>query len=229
MNLGADSTLAMPQAFSPSANFVARLVAGGAVAAVVAIATVSFGFVRSSYMTRREVVLEQPVPFSHEHHVNGVGIDCRYCHTSVETSPFAGVPATSICMNCHTQIWSDSPMLAPVRESYATGQPLKWTRVHDMPDFVYFDHSIHVAKGIGCTTCHGQVDEMSLTFKTENMLMSWCLECHRHPQDFLRPQEEVFAIDYQAPADQPRLGMALLDALDVRPKREMTDCTTCHR
>ena len=132
---------------------------------------------------------EQPIPFSHAHHVGGLGIDCRYCHTSVETSSFAGIPPTKTCMNCHSQIWSTSPTLEPVRESFRTGVSIQWTRVNDLPDYVYFNHSIHVNKGIGCESCHGRVDRMPLTWQENSLQMDWCLDCHRDPGKHIRPRD----------------------------------------
>lgn len=149
-------------------------------------------FVRSAYMTRADVVRDQPVPFSHAHHVAGLGIDCRYCHTSVEKSSIAGMPSTETCMGCHSQIWRDSPLLEPVRDSYRTGKPLAWTRVHDLPDFVYFNHSIHVAKGVACQSCHGDVDRMPLMRQVTPLHMDWCLDCHRHPEQAVREKGDVF-------------------------------------
>jgi hypothetical protein len=157
----------MPQIFHPSFNVISRASIYGAVLLLAAVGWALSVVYRSSYATQVNVVRAQPVPFSHEHHVRGLGIDCRYCHTSVETSAFAGIPATETCMHCHSQIWADSPMLEPVRESFRSSVPIAWTRVHDVPDFVYFDHSIHVQKGIGCATCHGRVDQMPLTWRTE--------------------------------------------------------------
>lgn len=218
----------MPETFPPYANLIARgtvLLAG---VLLVLGASAWYGFGRSSYITRVGLVREQPVPFSHQHHVDGLGLDCRYCHTSVEDSSFAGVPPTATCMNCHTQIWSDSPLLAPVRQSYATGEPLRWVRVHDMPDFVYFNHKIHIAKGVGCTTCHGRVDRQPLTKKTATMFMQWCLDCHRDPAAKLRPRDQVFNVAYEPPADQQALGERLVKQYHVRTEG-MTDCVTCHR
>ena len=143
------------------------------------------------------VPVEQPVQFSHKHHVGDDGIDCRYCHTSVEKGASAGMPETHTCMSCHSQIWSDSAELQAVRASYVSGQPLRWNKVHDMPDFVYFNHSIHIKKGVGCETCHGRVDEKPLMFKSHTMTMSWCLDCHRQPEKYLRPREAVFTMGYK--------------------------------
>ncbi len=154
---------------------------------------------RSSYMTEVGVVRDQPVPFSHEHHVAGLGIDCRYCHTSVEKSASAGMPSTATCMNCHAHIWKQSPLLEPVRASYRTGESLEWTRVHDLPDFVYFNHSVHVAAGVGCASCHGRVDKMPLMWREHSLHMDWCLECHRNPEPHRRPRDEVFNLAWEPP------------------------------
>jgi hypothetical protein len=185
--------LLMAQIFPPSMNVFAKATIFGAVFILSAVGGAAAIWVRSPYMTQVNVVRDQPVPFSHDHHVSGLGIDCRYCHASVETSAFAGLPATETCMGCHSQIWKDSPLLEPVRSSFRTGQPLAWTRVHDLPDFAYFNHSIHIAKGIGCESCHGPVDRMPLMRKSGSLLMEWCLDCHRHPEDAVRPKNEVFA------------------------------------
>jgi hypothetical protein len=157
-----------------------------------------------------------------------LGIDCRYCHTSVEQSHFAGLPPTATCMNCHRQIWTNAELLAPVRESYAKGTPLRWTRVHDLPDFVYFNHSIHVAKGIGCVTCHGRVDRMPLMFQHASLQMEWCLDCHRNPARYIRPKDQVFNLAYEPPAD-PGLGARLVKEYRVQSPRTLTSCSTCHR
>ena len=216
----------MPQIFHRSTNTIARVtIFGGAL-----VVGLSFWFlatfIRSSYATRRDEVLAQPVPFSHDHHVGHIGIDCRYCHTSVEKSGFAGIPPTSTCMNCHSQIWSDSPMLEPVRASYRTGPPLQWTRVHDLADFVYFDHSIHVNKGIGCATCHGRVDRMPLMRRANTLQMEWCLDCHRRPERNLRPVSEVFNMAWEPPND----GGALQHKLAVEKNvQSLMSCSTCHR
>jgi Cytochrome c7 and related cytochrome c len=183
---------------------------------------------RAGYTTRKGVTLTQPIPFSHEHHVAGLGIDCRYCHTGVETSPTAGIPPTATCYNCHKLIWKDSPMLEPVRSSFRTGEPIHWTKVHDLPDFAYFDHSIHVAKGVGCAECHGRVDKMALMRSEHPLQMRWCLECHRNPEAHLRPRGEVFSMTYMA-EDQPSLGARLAREYHLRSEEDITSCNTCHR
>ena len=171
----------MSQIFHRSTNIYSRL----SILAVVGIAATLGGVVAmlhlSGYNTNQGVFVEQPIQFSHAHHVGGEGIDCRYCHTTVEESAFANIPPTKTCMNCHSQIWTDAPILEPVRASFRDNTPLHWTRVHDLPDFVYFNHSIHVKKGVGCATCHGRVDKMPLMYQQANLQMNWCLDCHRNP------------------------------------------------
>jgi Cytochrome c7 and related cytochrome c len=218
----------MAQIFHPSTNTISRVSIFGAVFLVGVLLWFLLAIYRSSYVTQAGVVREQPVPFSHEHHVSGLGIDCRYCHTTVEISSFAGIPATEICMNCHSQIWSDSPMLAPVRESFRTNQAIPWTRVHNLPGFVYFDHSIHVQKGVGCVTCHGRVDQMPLMWQAQSLLMEWCLECHRRPERFIRPREEVFSMNWQPPEDQLVLGRRLVKEYQIHTEL-LTSCSVCHR
>lgn len=215
----------MAQIFHRSTNTLARVSIFGALGFVVILLGVFAVLDRSPYSTGQDVVLMQPVPFSHSHHVAGLGIDCRYCHTTVEKTAFAGMPPTATCMNCHKQIWSDSEMLAPVRESFASDEPIRWVRVHDLPDFVYFNHSIHVSKGIGCVSCHGRVDQMPLMRRTASLQMIWCLDCHRNPEEYVRPREEVFSMTWEA-EDQEALGAQLVAEYDIRSK---TSCTACHR
>lgn len=194
---------------------------------VAAIFALLYGFEWSNYNTGvSQAVADQPVPFSHEHHVKGLGIDCRYCHSTVEVSAFAGIPPTETCMTCHSQIWTNAEILEPVRSSYRTGTPLAWTRVHDLPGFVYFNHSIHVNKGMGCSTCHGQVNDMPLMWKTETLTMGWCLDCHRAPENNIRPRSEIYNMDYRKPANQAELGTRLIREYNVL---KLTDCYTCHR
>jgi hypothetical protein len=183
---------------------------------------------RSPYTTNQSVVRPQPVPFSHEHHVTGLGIDCRYCHTSVTKTHYAGIPATKTCMTCHSKIWTEAPVLEPVRESWRSGRPIRWTRVHDVPDYAYFNHSIHVAKGIGCTTCHGPIDQMPLAYQYSSLQMQWCLNCHRNPEKYIRPRDEVFNVKWQAPRDQDKLGPQLVEQYHVRTE-QLSDCYICHR
>ena len=215
----------MAQLFKPSANTYSRLSIFGALFAVIGLLFAFAGFNRSDYMTQARVAREQPVPFSHRHHVSELGIDCRYCHTSVERTANAGIPATEICMNCHAQIWKDSPTLEPVRSSFATDRSIEWVKVHDLPDFVYFNHSIHVAKGIGCASCHGRVDRMNLTWQENSLQMEWCLDCHRNPELHVRPRSEVFNMEWEAD-DQASLGPKLVAEHGIESRE---DCTVCHR
>ncbi len=169
----------------------------------------------------------QPVPYSHAMHADGLGMDCRYCHTSVEGAAHANVPPTKVCMNCHVTIFGKSAKLEPVRESYTTGLPVQWIRVHDLPDYVYFDHSIHVQRGVGCVTCHGRIDKMEVVFQAQPLSMSWCLDCHRQPELYLRPTNEVTNMSYMPPAGNQRaLGLRLKSENNIRPA---TDCSACHR
>ena len=216
----------MPQIFHRSANTIARVSIFGAIFFVVGLLFLFAAINRSPWVTQAQVAREQPIQFSHERHVAGNGIDCRYCHTSVEDSPFAGIPPTKTCMNCHSQIFANSPFLEPVRESFRTGRSLQWTRVNDLPDFVYFNHSIHVHKGVGCTTCHGQVDRMPLMWQEQSLQMEWCLECHRNPERYLRPKGEVFNPAWEPPVDQLAAGRRLVAEYGARPR---TSCSTCHR
>jgi len=218
----------MGQIFHPSTNTFAKVTIFGAVVFIAILAGLGLAFARSDYATGVGQVLPQPVQFSHEHHVGGLGIDCRYCHNTVEVSSFAGMPSTHTCMSCHSQIWNDSPKLELVRASYNTGVPIAWTRVHDLPDFVYFNHSMHVTKGVGCTECHGQVDQMALTWQEKPLTMEWCLDCHRAPQNALRPIAEVFNMHYVHPADQVVMGEQLIKEYHISTNR-LTDCYTCHR
>jgi len=216
----------MAQVFHPSTNTISRISIFGGLFIIVGLLFLLDAVTRSSYVTQAGVVRNQPVPFSHKHHVSGLGIDCRHCHTSVEEGAFAGIPATKVCMTCHSQVWSDSPMLEAVRASYRSDQPIEWVRVHDLPDFVYFDHSIHVAKGIGCVTCHGRVDQMPLPWQEASLQMEWCWQCHQAPAQHVRPREEVFSMDWEPPQDQPQLAQKLIDEYHVR---SAMDCSVCHR
>jgi len=216
----------MAQIFGSTANTVAKvsIVAGAMLfgGGLILINAID----RSAYTSGVNIPPEQPVPFSHKHHVSGVGIDCRYCHTSVEKSATSGIPATEICMSCHTQIWADAPMLEPVRESYRTGKSIEWVKVHDLPAYAYFHHAIHVNKGFSCATCHGRVDQMPLIWKVNTLHMNWCLDCHRNPEKYIRPKEEVYNMAYQPKEDQLVLGARLVKEYNVR---KLTDCSVCHR
>lgn len=216
----------MPQIFKPSANSLSRLSIVGLLGVVGLVLAILMGVQRSSYVTYQGVVQPQPVQFSHRHHVNEVGLDCRYCHTTAETSASAGMPATQTCMNCHTHVWANSPFLAPVRDSWATNKPIVWTKVHDTADFAYFDHSAHLAKGVGCTTCHGQVDEMNAMYKAETMSMEFCITCHFNPENYVRPKADVFNVNYVPPANQAALGAQLVQEYEIQ---SLVSCSTCHR
>jgi hypothetical protein len=216
----------MAQIFHHSTNILVRI---GFLAVILLAAGGGWAYYQiyySSYFNRVDEFREQPVMFSHKHHVNGLGIDCRYCHTSVEKSSTAGIPPTHTCMTCHSQVWTDAPILQPVRDSYRTGKPLQWWRVHDLPDFVYFNHSIHVKKGVGCTTCHGQVDQMPLMRKVNTLYMGWCLNCHRHPEKYVRPRDQVFSVTWTPPANQEEQGRELVKKYNIK---SLTHCSACHR
>src|ERR1700746_1769424 len=225
------------QIFHRSTNTLSRASIYGAVFIVAGLGYALMQLQRSPYITDAGVVKPQPVAFSHQHHVTGLGIDCRYCHTSVEQSRFAGIPPTRTCMNCHSQIWTNAKLLEPVRASYRSGESLQWTRVNQLPDFVYFNHSIHINKGVGCNTCHGPVDRMPLMYQYASLQMEWCLECHRAPEKNLRPRSEVFNMRYEQPTpdlavevsdkkftDQDSLGKALMLQYTVRSVQDITSC-----
>jgi hypothetical protein len=216
----------MAQIFHPRSGLYARLTMLALLVAVVA--SVFAWRAVTAEPDRENEAVEQPLPFSHQHHVGEVGIDCRYCHAGVETDAFAGMPPISTCMTCHSQLFTDQPPLAPLVESWRTGVPLRWNRVNDLPDFVYFDHSIHVAKGVGCVSCHGRVDRMPLMRRVASLSMKWCLDCHRHPERHVRERAEVFAMDDRRPGDDDALGMHLVEAYRI-DRRRLTDCSVCHR
>jgi hypothetical protein len=216
----------MSQIFHHSTNTLSKLSIFGALFLAAGTVWLILQINRSPYVTQAGVAREQPVPFSHQHHVGGLGVDCRYCHTSVETSATAGIPPTKTCMNCHSQIWSDSPTLEPVRESFRSERSIEWVKVNDLPDFVYFNHSAHVNQGVGCTTCHGRVDLMPLMWQEASLTMEWCLDCHRQPERYLRPRAEVFNAAYEPPADQLTLGRSLVKEYGIHTR---TSCSTCHR
>jgi hypothetical protein len=219
----------MARVFHPRLNTFAKASVFGALFVLAGVVWIAYQVQRSSWVTNEGLTRNQPVPFSHDHHVSGLGIDCRYCHTGVEDSNFAGLPATKTCMTCHSRIWTNAELLEPVRESWRTGQPIAWVRIHDLPDFVYFNHSIHVQKGVGCATCHGRVDKMPLVFKNASLQMAWCLECHREPEKYLRPRDRIFEMDYEQPKDQEQLGRELSTRYHILPPQLMENCSLCHR
>jgi len=216
----------MSQLFHPAADWILKLtvlaVLGGLVLVLVAW--------HSSLAFQPAVgqPVAQEVPFSHKHHVGEEGLDCRYCHTSVDQSSYAGLPPTTTCMTCHSQLFRSAPMLKPVRDSLAADRPLVWRRVNRLPEFVFFNHSIHVHKGVGCTTCHGPVDRMQLTWRAKPLTMRWCLDCHRNPEGRLRPQDAVYQTDWQPPSDQQALGRELVQRYGIDTGR-LSDCSVCHR
>jgi hypothetical protein len=216
----------MAQIFHRSTNTISRVSIYGAVILIAILGYAVDVVNQTSYVTEVHNARPQPVPFSHKHHAGELGLDCRYCHTSVEVSSSAGMPPTQTCMSCHSQIWTGAAILEPVRASYRDSTPISWTRVNALPDFVYFNHSIHVAKGVGCTTCHGPVAEMNITWRENSLYMRWCLECHNAPEKYLRPKSEVFNAFYEPPSDQEALGNRLMKEYKVQ---KLTNCTTCHR
>lgn len=216
----------MAQTFRRSANTVFIVTLIGLVLVVGGLIALAYALQWSPYTTRAFEARTQPIQFSHERHVGGNGIDCRYCHTAVETSSAAGIPPTRTCMNCHAQIFKDSPFLEPVRSSFRDDTSIPWVRVHDLPDFVYFNHSIHVNKGIGCSTCHGRVDLMPQMYQVQTLEMRWCLDCHRNPERFVRPREAVFQMTYVPPPSQLDLGRRLVAEYQIQ---KLTSCSTCHR
>lgn len=245
----------MPQIFHKSFNSLARVLILGGPLMFAGTAVGLAAFYRSGYATGMNEVVEQPVPFSHMHHVGQLGIDCRYCHTGVEVSGFAGIPPTKICMNCHQQIWTGTEMLEPIRDSYKFDKPIVWKRVHNLPHYTYFNHSIHIAKGVGCIECHGRIDEMPLTFQSKTLLMEWCIDCHKSPDMRLRPPEEVFNMRWtpgqktinrltgkEYPTDPLELAKLLTTNHGVvepdgtpskfkaiRDAMTLTSCSMCHR
>lgn len=222
----------MTQFFPPAANSILKWTLIGAPALALVAVVLLILWPRTRWMTRVGVPVPQPMQFSHANHAGGYGIDCRYCHATVEHSSFADIPPTETCMTCHSQVWTNAAMLAPVRESFRTGKPLSWTRVNDLPDFTYFNHSIHVQKGIGCVTCHGRVDRMQLTAKSETLFMSWCLDCHRNPAPNLRPREKVFDMAWVPGTSNRdsayRMGREFMRRYHV-DVANLADCTRCHR
>jgi len=219
----------MAQIFHRSTNTFSRITIFGAVFFLAFLTWVFTVLDRSAYATRQAQVREQPIPFSHAHHVGALGIDCRYCHTTVETSSFANLPPTKTCMNCHSQIWLTSPTLEPVRASFRDDKSIAWTRVHDLPDYVYFNHSIHINKGVGCETCHGRVDQMPLMAQQHTLQMEWCLNCHRNTEKYIRPREFVTTMGYQPAGDQEEIGRRLQKEYNIQDVRLLTSCSTCHR
>ncbi|MFN8488808.1 MAG: cytochrome c3 family protein [Caldilineaceae bacterium] len=218
----------MSQIFHPSMNFIVRVTLLVIVFILVGLGGLGYYIVNSPYITDVGVVKAQPVPYSHKQHVGNLGLDCRYCHTSVEDSNTASLPPTATCMGCHAQVAKDSKVLELVRASAKESKPLEWIRVHNLPDYVYFNHSIHVKQGVGCETCHGRIDQMAVVAKVQTLQMSWCLDCHRNPEKYIRPREAVFTMGYKPTADQATLGPQLVAQYGIHTK-QLTDCSICHR
>jgi len=228
----------MPQVFPKGFNVLVRVTLLGLPLILASGGVGMAAFYRSDYTTGTHEVTEQPVPFSHKHHVGELGIDCRYCHTAFEQSASAGFPPSKTCMNCHQQMWVGADLLQPVRD-YAKGKPIAWTKIHNVPHYTYFNHSIHVAKGVGCVSCHGQIDEMNLVYQSKTLLMEWCLDCHRTPEKHLRPREEVTNMKFhpgdvynestKSPHTQTSLGKELKEKYQVREASILTNCSMCHR
>lgn len=216
----------MTPLFQRSANSVYWLAIGAIGVTVLLVPAMAIGWARTPYATGEQQPVAQPIKFDHRHHVRDDGIDCLYCHSGATHTPFAGVPATSICLGCHNQIWIDSPELAAVRRSYFEGTPIRWQRVNTLPDFVFFDHSIHVNKGVGCVTCHGRVDQMGQVYAAAPLTMRWCLDCHRAPQRHLRPLDRITSMEWKPSEPQEVLGKRLVTELGVR---SIEDCSGCHR
>ena len=214
----------MAQVFDRNSNALARfsLVLTGLI--VIALGVALNSLQRSPWVTRQGQRPDQPVPFSHKHHVEGLGLQCQYCHTTVEVSSYAGIPPTKTCINCHSQIWTNAGLLQPVRDSWATGNSIQWIRVHDLPDFVYFNHEIHVNKGIGCASCHGRVDEMPLMYMENTLQMEWCLNCHRNPAVNLRPTAEIYNMAWEGPSTEKPVWCAPTGK--AGPTAQSVSCTT---
>ena len=215
----------MPRLFPRWSDTAFRLALIGLVIAGTTAIAGPMIFMRTPYNTGQHYSVDQPVQFDHRHHVKDDGIDCRYCHRDVERSAWAGVPSTDVCMGCHNQVWRDSPMLEPVRRAWFSGQPIPWNRVHQLPQFVYFDHSVHVNHGIGCVSCHSRVDGMALTEQGQPLTMGWCLSCHRSPERNLRPLDKITDLNWQPPSD-PAYGKQLANQYGTR---KLDHCTACHR
>ena len=217
----------MAAVFQPGANLAAKLTLLAIGGTVVAGLAWWFTWQRTDWERRTGFTLEQPIPFSHQHHVAGLGIDCRMCHTAVEVSSNAGMPPTYTCMTCHSQIWTNAAILEPVRQSLADDKPIVWNRVNNLPQYVYFDHGIHIAKGVGCSECHGHLDRMPLTYKAEPFTMEFCLGCHRNPGPRLRPAAQIFNTEWHRTASTPSPD-ELMKLYHI-PNRDLTDCSICHR
>jgi len=219
----------MPQLFPPRSNTFSKL---SILVAVILLAGIAGGVVwytHSPAFTKVGVEVSQPVAFPHNFHINGLGLDCRYCHTGVDQSSFADIPPAETCMSCHSQVATDSPMLQPVRDSFTNGTPIHWNRVNNLPDYVYFDHQIHVTKGVGCETCHGRVDQMTTAVREKYFYMSTCMECHADPAKFIRPIENVTEMGFVPSEDQEVMGARLVNEYNIMSSVQLNNCSICHR
>lgn len=219
----------MPPIFPPRSNTIARVSIPAVLFLLAVLTGLAVWWTHSSRFTKVGVTIPQPVPFPHSFHVGGLGLDCRYCHVGVDQSSFADLPPTETCMSCHSQVALNNPVLQPVRDSWATGKPIQWNRVNNVPDFVYFNHEIHVNKGVGCETCHGRVDKMTTDVKVQPFYMSWCLQCHTHPEKYLRPLDKVYTMGYQPSGNQITIGTELVKQFKILSPRQVTNCSVCHR
>lgn len=217
----------MPQYFPPNANAFARWATIGGIVFLIVLLTL-LGWNSRVQKNQVRVPVPQPIDFPHNLHAGQLGLDCRYCHTSVEVSASANIPPTETCMTCHSQIRAGTAQLQVVTTSWETGEPIRWNKVHALADFVYFNHSAHINSGVGCSTCHGRVDQMEEIWKAEPMSMGWCLECHRAPEKYVRPLEEVFNMAYEYPANQLELGASLVESYHIN-REKLPQCSTCHR
>lgn len=218
----------MSHLFHPRANTIARISLVAIVVLLVGGVALTYALINSPLVTGVGVPIEQPIAYSHQLHVGTLGLDCRYCHTGVEVSSFAGIPPTETCMGCHAEIAAGSAALEPVRVSFAENRPIQWNRVHNLPDYVYFNHAIHIKQGVGCETCHGRIDQMPVVAKAETLQMSWCLDCHRDPAQYIRPRTEVFTMGWTPPAGQATRGAQLVAEYGIHVA-QLTDCSVCHR
>jgi hypothetical protein len=219
----------MAQLFRPGANTIVRIALVSLVAGPAAVLGGAMALQRTSYVTGQHRFVDQPVPFSHQHHVGDLGLDCRFCHGGVESAAYAGTPPTKTCMTCHSQIWTNAEMLAPVRESFAKGVPIAWNRVNDLPGYVYFDHHVHVNNGVPCAACHGDVSKMPLTVKAAPMTMQFCLGCHREPAQRLVPQQKVFDPEVRAEIGEEAAKVIHARVAALPKTQSLTDCSVCHR
>lgn len=217
----------MNRLYPPWANSLFWIGTGIVVVGVLSIPIGLMVYVRTPYITNVRKAVEQPIQFDHRHHVLDDAIDCLYCHHLADRSDWAGVPSTEVCLGCHGQIWHDAPLLEPLRESFFYDQPIRWNRVHGTPDFTFFSHQIHIHRGVGCSSCHGRVDEMAVVFATQSLQMHWCLDCHREPERYLRPPDKITDMDWNPPPlEQRRIGLEIKERLRIAPP---TNCTACHR